>query len=304
MQRSTWLRPEKGSALAIRLLIWMALHLGYRITALLRWPATLYYAAAYPEVRRASWRYLSRLHRAGTLRRPHWGMVLAHIHAYSTNILDRIFLLSGRFPRQDIHISGEDVLLDATRQKTGCIIMGAHIGSFDALRQFGVESSVRFRMLMYRRLIGPASHFIEALAPDFSADVIELGQPHSMVTTFQALRNGEFVGILADRAHDEGRSIPIRFLGRDAPLPAGPFHLAMLTGAPVILVSAIRQKNGTYHIACTRLTDTLPPEPKPAAPPQDRLIPPMQAYARWMEELCQHHPYAWFNFFDFWEEGL
>lgn len=303
MRRNTWLRPEKGNTLAIRLLIWAALHLGYRFTALLRWPATLYYVTVYATVRRASWRYLSHLHQAGKLRRPHWGMVLTHIHTYSTNVLDRIYLLSGRFPQQNIHVSGQEVLLDAVEQKTGCIIMGAHIGSFDALRQFGLNASVRFRMLMYRRFLGATSHFLEALAPGFNESIIELGQPHSMLTTLKALRNGEFVGILADRAHDDSRSIPVSFLGKDAPLPAGPFHLAMLTGAPVILVSAIRQKDGSYHIACRRLTDTLPPEAG-SAPSQERLLPPMQAYARWMEELCQRHPYAWFNFFDFWEEGL
>ena len=303
MRRNTWLRPEKGNGLTIRLLVWVALNLGYRFTALLRWPATLYYAAAYPTVRRASWHYLSHLHRAGKLRRPHWSMVLFHIHAYSTNVLDRIYLLSGRFPPQNIHITGQDILHEALQQKKGCIIMGAHIGSFDALRQFGLNASVRFRMLMYRRFIGAASRFIEALAPGFHEDIIELGESNSMLATFKALQNGEFVGILADRAHDGGRSIPINFLGQDAPIPAGPFHLARLTGAPVILVSAIRQKNGTYHIACKRLTDTLPSEAE-AASAQEMLVPPMQAYARWMETLCQDHPYAWFNFFDFWEEGL
>lgn len=303
MRRNTWLRPEKGNPLAARLLIWIALHLGYRVTSLLRWPVTLYYAAVYATVRRASWHYLHRLHEAGKRPRPHWGMVLAHVHAYSTNILDRVYLLGGRFPHGNITVSGQDVLLEAMQEGTGCIIMGAHIGSFDALRQFGLDSSARFRMLMYRRFVGATSRFIEALAPDFNADIIELGQPHSMLTTLKALRNGEFVGILADRAHDDSRSIPVRFLGRDAPIPTGPFHLAMLTKAPVILVSAIRQKNGTYHIACRRLTDTLPAETG-SATSENELLPHMQAYVRWMEELCLHHPYAWFNFFDFWEEGL
>ncbi|UPO79783.1 acyltransferase [Parasaccharibacter sp. TMW 2.1888] len=303
MQRNTWLRPEKGNSLTIRLLIWVALNLGYRVTALLRWPATLYYAAVYSSVRRASWQYLSHLHRAGALRRPHWGMVLRHIHAYSTNTLDRIYLLSGRFPRENLHITGQDILHEALHQNRGCIIMGAHIGSFDALRQCGLNASVPFRMLMYRRFIGATSRFIEALAPGFNADIIELGQPDSMLATLKALRNGEFIGILADRAHNGGRSIPIRFLGEEAPIPAGPFHLARLTGAPVVLVSAIRQKNGTYHIACTGLADTLLPETEPA-PAREALLSPMQAYVRWMEELCQRHPYAWFNFFDFWEKGL
>ncbi|MCT6855176.1 MULTISPECIES: LpxL/LpxP family acyltransferase [Bombella] len=299
MSANTWLRPEKGNLVIGRLLIWVALHLGYHITALFRWPATLYYATFYPSVRRASWRYLTHLHNVGRGQQPHYGMVLAHIYAYSTNILDRIYLLSGRFPPHKIHIHGRDYLLDALKQQKGCIIMGAHIGSFDVLRYFGIDAPVRFRMLMYRRFLGETSRLIETLAPTFQADLIELGHADSMLTTFNALKQGEVVGILADRAHDDSRSVPVTFLGQTARLPAGPHQLAARTGAPVVLVSAIRQKNGSYHIACRRLTDTLS-----QGETQSTLHPHILAYARWMEDLCEQNPYAWFNFFDFWEEGL
>lgn len=303
MSRNTWLRPEKGNIASVRLLIWLAQRLGYRLTALLCWPATLYYAIMYPTVRHASWRYLTHLQKAGKLPRKHWGMVLTHINAYSRNILDRIFLLIDRFPQENLHFSGQNLIYDALKQGKGCILMGAHIGSFDVLRQFGLRAPTRFRMLMYRRFLGTASRFIESLVPDFDANIIELGKPDSMIAALKALKNGEIVGILADRAHDSNRFCPIPFLGQNAPLPAGPFQLAALTDAPVILVSAIRQKNGIYQITCQSLT-MLRAENNAEISMSESLLPFMQAYARWMETLCEKYPYSWFNFFDFWEEGL
>lgn len=304
MSANTWLRPEKGNRLSAYLLIGITKHLGPRVTACLRGPATLYYALFYPTVRRASWRYLTHLYHAGKLdRRPHRLMILKHIYAYSTNILDRILLLSGRFDPDKIQCHGTEHLHAALQNGKGCILMGAHIGSFDALRQFGLMSSVRFRMLMYRRFVGATSQLIETFAPNFNADIIELGHPESMLTTVNALKQGQFVGILADRAHNQGRSLAIPFLGHKAPLPAGPFQLAALTGAPVILVSALRQKNGSYRIACEPLLDTLLTD-EPAAPLKADPTPLMGRYAQWMEGLCQRSPFAWFNFFDFWEEGL
>ncbi|MXV36878.1 MULTISPECIES: acyltransferase [unclassified Saccharibacter] len=304
MSGNTWLRPEKGNRLTAYLLIKITKHLGPRVASWLRGPATLYYAIFHPAVRRASWRYLTHLYNAGKLnRRPHPLMVLSHIYAYSTNVLDRILLISGRFDPTKIQYSGTEHLHDALQQGKGCILMGAHIGSFDALRHFGLTASVRFRMLMYRRFVGATSQLIETFAPNFNADIIELGQPDSMLTTVNALKQGQFVGILADRAHNQGRSLAIPFLGHKAPLPAGPFQLAALTGAPVVLVSALRQKNGSYHIACEPLLDTLLTNKTTASVKADP-TPLMSRYAQWMEGLCQRHPFAWFNFFDFWEEGL
>ena len=128
-------KPERSNTLAIRFIVWVALTLGRRVARLFLYPICLYFLMFAGEARTASKKYLRKV----LGREPHIGDGFRHIHTFASTILDRVFLLNGRFDKFDVRTH-----LDAAAQRTiankqGCILLGAHLGSFEITRAYAAE---------------------------------------------------------------------------------------------------------------------------------------------------------------------
>ncbi|MDE2582516.1 MAG: hypothetical protein KGL52_12855, partial [Rhodospirillales bacterium] len=193
-------RAERGSARLTRLMIWLVLHLGWRTGRALLYPIALYYLLAAKGPRGASARFLRRaLGRPVRLRD-----LYRHVFAFAAMLLDRVFFLTGRTEDFTLSVHGLAHLEAAIAAGRGAVLLGGHLGSFEALRAFGRQSPVPVRMLMYRANRGAFTAAIERLDPGFARSVIEIGTPESMLRVSEAIGRGELVGILADRAPEPG----------------------------------------------------------------------------------------------------
>lgn len=200
---------ERGSKALIRLMLWITLTLGWRAGTALLFPITGYFYLASPAARAASRDYLGRV-----LGRPATGAdVLRHLFTFAAVIVDRVFLLSGRLCGFAIDVQGLDTLTAILGRGQGCVLLGAHAGSFDVLRAVGRDAPVAVRPLMYREHWGAMTPLLEALDPALTSAIIEIGRPDTMLRVQESLAKGEIVGILADRAPNERRFVAARFLG-------------------------------------------------------------------------------------------
>lgn len=65
--------------------------------------------------------------------------------------------------------------------------------------------------------------------------VVHVGQdPLSSLPLLKHLRSGGAVALKFDRVHPGMRTLPVTFFGRPWQIPAGPLHLASISGAPII----------------------------------------------------------------------
>jgi predicted LPLAT superfamily acyltransferase len=126
-------RQERGSAAAIRAMVFVALKLGRPVARLLLYPICLYFVIFSRASRRASLSYL----RKALARKPGLGDLFGHYHCFACCILDRVYLLNDQIDMFDLHIEGEELLSKYLEEKTGCILFGAHLGSFEVLRALG-----------------------------------------------------------------------------------------------------------------------------------------------------------------------
>ena len=81
--------------------------------------------------------------------------------------------------------------------------------------------------------------------------------PASLAALRQAVRHLELGGMVLtgiDRPVTDPRLHP-RFFGRPAPLPTHHIYLAMKARVPVVLMAAIRQSDGKYHLLSTGLME-------------------------------------------------
>ena len=293
-------RAERGSGWLIALMFWLTLHLGWRVGRALLVPITAYFVVAAPAARRASLGYLRR----AMGRTPGPWLRFRHVFAFSTMLLDRIFFLSGRTGGYRLEAEGIATLEAVLTEGRGAILLGAHLGSFEALRAFGRRAPVPVRMMMYRANRGGFSARLERLDPDFAAAVIPLGTPEAMLAAREALGRGEILGILADRAPDPGdqpeRLIAVPFLGAPAGFPTGPFRLAAALGAPVLLFFGVCTGPRRYALRFEPFADRII---LPRAGREAALARVVGAYADRLGEMARAHPLQWFNFHDVWDDA-
>ncbi|MFO1026862.1 MAG: acyltransferase [Acetobacteraceae bacterium] len=290
---STWTsQRERGSSRLIRLMVWLSLTAGWRLGAVLLYPITLYFFLAASQARGASRDYLARV-----LGRPAGAAdVFRHLLNFAAVILDRVFLLSRRDRGYDITVEGLDRLV-AHLQRGGCVLMGAHFGSFDVLRVVGRQAPVPVRPLMYRQHGGGLTALLEALDPALAAAIIDIGQPDTMLRVQEAVAQGEMIGILADRSPGDTRQVTVPFLGSPAAFPAGPWILASVLEVPVVIFYGVRTGSRRYLVRFEAFSDRLVLN---RGTREDDLRAAVGRYAASLEGMCRSWPYNWFNFYQFW----
>jgi predicted LPLAT superfamily acyltransferase len=290
-----WLEQrERSSVLAIRALVWLTLALGRRAGRLLLVPICLYYLVFSPRARAASRQYLGRVLR----RRPGLADVFRHYHTFAAVALDRVFLLTGRFDRFDVRIDGEHLLREALDAGHGCLLIGAHLGSFEALRTLGRVNAVRVKLVMYEENARKIVAVSKAIDPELADSVIPLGSFDSMLRVAGCLERGEWIGVLADRNLDDQGQERVQFLGQPAVFPASPFRMAAMLQRPVILMIGLYRGGNRYELHFERLVE----EPELARRDREAVREWVQRYAARLEHYCREAPYNWFNFYDFWDE--
>jgi predicted LPLAT superfamily acyltransferase len=295
--KSDWAsQRERGSRGAVRLILWIALHLGRAPARALLYPITLYFLLRASPQRRASRYFLGRV-----LDRPaRLTDIAQHIHSFAATILDRVFLLAGRRERLDIRLHRPELVLDQVAAGQGFLLLGSHLGSFEVLRALAIdEARLPLKILMYRTHNPFLTEVLDALNPAVAASVIPLDGPQPLLAVKESLDAGYAVGLLGDRHRPGEPTGPCEFLGGRAAFPTGPLSLAAVTGVPVVLFFGLYRGGNRYDVHFELLVERLELGPRPHR--EAALRDWAQRYADRLAHHARNAPFNWFNFYDFWE---
>ncbi len=291
-----WARlPERGSPLALRLICWIALHVGRPTSRALLYPISAYYLATTAAARRNSRRFLRR----ALGREPGWREMFCHFHSFAATILDRVYLLSGRLNLFEIEINGGQRILDQVASGQGCILLGSHLGSFEALRAIGVTlRDFPIKILMNTGQNPFVTQLLDTLNPALARTIIPIGEPDTLLKVREGLEKGCMIGALGDRVAQDDKIVRCQFFGQETAFPSGPLLLARLMGCPVILFFGLYRGGNRYQIHFETLAEPIRPE----AGRREHIAVWTQRYADRLEHYARLAPYNWFNFYDYWRE--
>ncbi|WP_076593280.1 LpxL/LpxP family acyltransferase [Herminiimonas arsenitoxidans] len=290
-----WLdQSERGSLFAMQALAWVTLKLGRRFGRIFLLPICAYFIIFSGSARRSSFNYLRRV----LPHKPRWLDVVRHYHTFASTIHDRIYLLSGQHHYFDIRIHGYDAVAPLLRRQ-GCIMLGSHLGSFEVLRALGMfDQSLPVNVLMHDEHAEKLNSILRNLNPAIQPGVITLGQADTLLKVQECIERGEIVGILGDRTFKSTKNVECNFLDGQITLPQGPFALAAILKAPVILFFGLYQGGKRYDLHFEIF------EADPAvdrSQRQQRINEWAQRYADRLAHYCRLAPFNWFNFFDYWK---
>jgi predicted LPLAT superfamily acyltransferase len=291
-----WLeKSERSNPTLMKFMVWVALRLGRPAARALLRPICLYYLLFSPGARAASKKFLIRTFG----RSPSFLELYRHHFYFGACILDRIYFLNEQFAKFDVRVHGEELAVQALANGKGCILLGAHFGSFEVVRALArTQPDLRVALLMYQENARHIEAVLGAINPQLKTEIIALGKPDSMLQIVDRLDGGAFIGILADRTFEaEGRT-SCSFLGHPVSFPVGPFRLAQILRRPVLLMLGLYAGGARYDIHFERLGDW------PDAPENNRALAADRMLRHYVERLDHHartSPYNWFNFYDIWK---
>jgi len=294
-----WLsQGERGSVLAIELSFRLATLLGRRAMRPLVAAVALWYRLFDRKAVAASRAWLTRVRGAP----PGFWDVYRHLFTFAQVTLDRMFLVSGRTGALEFTRQGHEHLVRQCASGRGAVLLGAHLGSFEAMRAGGVADGIPIRILGYFANARRINALLERLDPRQAARVIHLGEDPvgSVVRVRASIDEGCLVALLGDRVGLNERVVRANFLGAEADFPAGPFLLASLLACPVYLVFGIYRGPNRYELSCEPFAERLT---IPRADREGALRAVAQRYADRLEEHARSAPENWFNFFDFWRRA-
>jgi predicted LPLAT superfamily acyltransferase len=287
-------RSERGALPLIKAGVWLALKLGRRAARVFLHPICLYFLISSAHAARNSREYLTRVlgRRAGFVD------VFRHYLTFGACLLDRVFLLNEQIEEFEIRIHGEELVREIQEGGNGCILFGAHFGSFEVARAVGRrERNVPISLLMYEENARKIRASLAAINPNLATEVIGLGRLDSLITVADRLSRGHFIGVLADRNVDGKDLVRYDFLGAPAAFSQGPFRVAQLLRRPVVLMVGVYRGGRTYEVFFEPLAEASASRPRDAGVWIDEA---MRRYVARLEHYCRAAPYNWFNFYDFW----
>ena len=292
---AVWLdQRERGSLFLLRAMIWLVRNLGRSLTAPLLYPIAAYFVLTSGEARLASRDFLTR----AQPRPPGWLEVFRHIHCFATTILDRVLFFSTDGGDFDVAVHDPDGLVGRMERGEGCVLIGAHLGSFDMLRAFTHRrTNVKFKILMHAEHSKMMTSVLARLDPEIADTLITIRGMGDLLRIREWVKAGHIIALLGDRATAEDDQVMVDFLGEKAPFPASPIQLAAALHAPAYTFFGLYRGGCRYDIHFDLLAERID---LPRRKRDEETARWLQLYADRLAFYARRAPYNWFNFFPFW----
>ena len=297
--RSSWTDAARGSLLGWRLVILSLRVLGRRTLHLLVVPLAGFYWLFAGTQREAIERYLVRRFPEATAwqrRRMAYRVMLN----FARSLIDRFVML--------IH-GPSSIPIDRTEAQgakstvyggSGLLLITAHVGNSDLVgASLRGKNSRRVNLMLHAQASDPYMMLFREYAGENAPNIIALASESNMASldALRALRRDEVVALKGDRRVDD-RTAKVTLLGAPARMPTGPFLLAALSNAEVVVMAAFMEPDGRYKVVSTD------PRRYSFASRKSRDA----DLQRWAQELAdtlggwtERWPLQWYNFHDVWD---
>jgi predicted LPLAT superfamily acyltransferase len=100
------------------------------------------------------------------------------------------YLLQEHYDQFELRQNGIEAMDDALAKGDGVLMIGAHLGSFEALRALGRGNGIRVALIMYEDNARALNAALTALAPGTQIHTIALGRLDAMLSLRRWLDSG------------------------------------------------------------------------------------------------------------------
>ncbi|MCO5191732.1 MAG: hypothetical protein M9930_00275 [Anaerolineae bacterium] len=174
----------------------------------------------------------------------------------------------------------------------GLLVLSTHMSNFDLA---GFAFGTHNLPLLGLTVADPTTGFLQLndVRQRFGFDVEPI-TPQSLRKAIRRLKAGGVVATGVDRPIPDD-DIAVEFFGKPSYLPAGPARLAALTGAKVVIVSCVHDKEFGYRLQSTDFLDLVETGDR-----KQDIIENTRLFAGIVEQFIRAHPEQWMMFHPLW----
>lgn len=208
-------------------------------------------------------------------------------------MIDKVALMSGADTAYTFDFEGEDHLREMVKQGRGGILLSGHLGNWEAAGFLLQRLNTPVNVVMFDGEEEKIKAYLEDVTGDKKFKIIYIRPDLSHIYAIsQALAQNELVCMHADRFLPGNKTVSVSFFSQPAPLPEGPFLLALKLKVPVAYVFAIKETASHYHFYSTELKNF-------DTSKGDTILSVANDYATLLTNMTRQHPTQWFNYYDF-----
>ena len=153
------------------------------------------------------------------------------------------------------------------------------------------------------------SQTLKEINPDYSMNVIDASNfgPESTVYLEEQAEQGALIVAAGDRTavHNRDKVIKKPFLGREAPFPYGVFLIPALLKLPVYFMFGMRSRMSIFNPKYEIYIEKSNVDFNCARKERDgRITECCGEFVEKLERMAIKYPYQWYNFFNFWNQGV
>jgi predicted LPLAT superfamily acyltransferase len=294
---TSWKGKTRGGLTGYKIFVGILKYSGLPAAYILLRFVSLYYFLFYPKSFAAIFQFYRKRLDFGFFRSVIF--IYRNYYSFGQSILDKIVIMAGFNAKFSFTFEGEEYLMKMAEEKTGGLLISAHIGNFEMAGHMLERIKTRVNVIMYDAEHEKIKGYLSSIMNrNFNIIVIKEDNSH-IYDINNALRNGEIVCIHGDRFVKGSKTISSDFLGGKARFPSGPFYMAMKFNVPVSFVFAMKGKKNSYHFSAS------PPEyylQQGIQLKRDQVILTIiNEYIRQLEKTIRNYPTQWFNYYNFWE---
>ena len=296
---------ETATVIGIRILIFAYRIGGSPLFKICLFPVICFYFIFRDDSRQASKEYLKRAQKkAPQLPTVTWSLSFRHFWQFALILIDKFAIWTGKISHDKVVMHNYELFERLVQNKRGGIFAISHLGNIEichALTQS--QPGLKLTILHHTKHAEKFNRVLNQYTDNSDVQMIQVTDMDAAIAMqlSERIERGEFIAIAADRAsiNNPTATVSCEFLGESASFPRGPFILASVLVAPMLLLICIKQQ-GTYHM----YFETLSEGNKVArSDREDFILQTAQTFARRLEYYTCKEPLQWFNFYDFWHKN-
>lgn len=286
-----WNGKSRGGRFGYQFFVYTIRLLGVRCAYIFLAFIVVYFIPFAPKATKAIWEYNRRQRGLSVL--SSIKELYCHYYVFGQTLIDRLALQAGLTNKYNFKFDNYDRFLEILNSGQGVVMIGAHIGSWEAGAGFFGSYGKKINIVMLDAEHAKIKDVLEENAEeDNNYKIIALNQDiiEAMLQIKIALNNGEYICFNGDRYMAMDNISEVEFMAGKAKFPTGPFKIATKCRVPIVFYYSMREPDCTYRfifeepIVAGKMT-------------ADNLL---GQYIKSLERVVKKYPRQWFNFYKFW----
>jgi predicted LPLAT superfamily acyltransferase len=226
--------------------------------------------------------------------------VYRNFYQFGQVLLDKLAVMAGFNAKFNFTFEGEEYLKKMVDEKTGGLLISAHIGNFEMAGYMLERLKTNVNVIMFDAEHAKIKDYLSSVT-NRNYNIIVIREDNSHIYEInKALLEKQIICLHGDRYLRTSKKMSSDFLGEEAYFPTGPFYMAMKFNVPVSFVFAMKEKKNSYHFFAS------PPvyyQQEGLQQKRDQtILTIIKDYICEMEKTIRRYPSQWFNYYNFWDK--